>query len=343
MDLAWACSTFLPWIEAEMRSVVCSGSQQLPGHYGMMEYHLGWADASFDPISAPSGKRIRPLLCLLACGAVGGDPRMALPAAAGLELLHNFSLIHDDIEDNSPTRRNRTTVWTLFGMPQACNAGDGMFSLAHLAFHRLRGTGVPETTVLDALELFDETCVALTEGQYLDMAFESRLDVTVAEYFQMIAAKTGALLAASPQMGSVVVGAPGEQTKLYRAFGAALGRAFQLQDDLLGIWGDEAVTGKSAASDILSKKKSLPVLTALADSRVGARLRWRYSAPVTPGDVPDILELLGQAGAREITEQAVRQATAAGHNALGRVRGAGNAEYLAILGELLDSLVGRRA
>jgi geranylgeranyl diphosphate synthase type I len=102
MDLAWANSTYLPWIEAEMRAVIGSGNRQLLGHYGMMEYHLGWADASFSPTSAPSGKRIRPLLCVLACGAAGGDPRTALPAAAGLELLHNFSLIHDDIEDNSP-------------------------------------------------------------------------------------------------------------------------------------------------------------------------------------------------------------------------------------------------
>jgi geranylgeranyl diphosphate synthase type I len=342
MDLAWAYSTFLPWIEAEMRAVVCSGNRQLPGHYGMMEYHLGWADASFSPISAPSGKRIRPLLCLLACGAVGGDPRMALPAAAGLELLHNFSLIHDDIEDNSPNRRNRPTVWTLFGMPQACNSGDGMFSLAHLAFHRLRGTGVPETIVLDVLELFDETCVALTEGQYLDMAFESRLDVTLAEYFRMIAAKTGALLAASPQIGSVVAGASAEQARLYRAFGAALGRAFQLQDDLLGIWGDEAVTGKSAASDILSKKKTLPIIYALAHPRIGSLISDRYAGPAfAVADIPDILALLDESSAKSYVEDQVRISVADAHLALGSLQSHSDRLFLNILAELVDSLVER--
>ena len=138
MDLAWAFSTYLPWIEAEMRAVVCSANRQLSGHYGMMEYHLGWADASLSPISAPSGKRIRPLLCLLACGAAGGDPRTALPAAAGLELLHNFSLIHDDIQDQSSLRRGRSTVWVKWGIAQAINAGDLMFTLANLSiFSRL--------------------------------------------------------------------------------------------------------------------------------------------------------------------------------------------------------------
>jgi geranylgeranyl diphosphate synthase type I len=267
---------------------------------------------------------------------------MALPASAGLELLHNFSLIHDDIEDNSPTRRNRPTVWTLFGMAQACNAGDGMFSLAHLAFQRLRGAGVPETTVLDALELFDETCVALTEGQHLDMAFESRLDVSADEYFRMIAAKTGTLLAASPQIGSVVAGAPPEQTDLYRAFGAALGRAFQLQDDLLGIWGDEAVTGKSAASDILSKKKSLPVIHALAHPRTGALMSGRYAGPAfSAPDVPAILAFLEQSGARSYVEAQVRLSVADAHQALRSLRSKSDGAFLAVLAELVDSLVER--
>ena len=140
-----------------------------------------------------------PLLCLLACAAAGGDPAKAVPAAAGLELLHNFSLIHDDIEDVSPTRRHRPTAWAVFGVPRACNAGDGMFSLAHAAFQRLPAQGVHPEIALNALRLFDEMCVRLTEGQYLDMSFEGRLDVSVNDYFGMIAGKTGALLAASPK------------------------------------------------------------------------------------------------------------------------------------------------
>ena len=342
MNLSWAYSTYLPWIESEMRGVVRSADEQLQGHYGMMQYHLGWADASLCPTSAPSGKRIRPLLCLLACGAAGGDPRTALPAAAGLELLHNFSLIHDDIEDNSPSRRHRPTAWSLFGMPQACNAGDGMFSLAHLAFYRLRETGVPAGTVLDALKLFDETCLSLTEGQYLDMAFEGRSDVTTAEYFSMIAGKTGALLAASPQVGSLVSGAPAEQVASYRAFGAALGRVFQLQDDILGIWGLEAVTGKPVAGDILSKKKSLPIVHALAHPGTSRRMSDLYAGPpFSQADIPAVLALLDEADARPYVEEQVRKSVVDADRVLKSLHPLSQRAYLDVLAELLDSLVAR--
>jgi geranylgeranyl diphosphate synthase type I len=342
MDLAWAYSTYLPSVENEMRGVVCSADGHLRGHYGMMQYHLGWTDASLTPTSAPSGKRIRPILCMLACGAAGGDPLAALPAAAGLELLHNFSLIHDDIEDDSPTRRHRPTVWSLFGMPQACNAGDGMFSLAHLAFYRLRDLAVPETTVLDVMRVFDETCRSLTEGQYLDMAFEGRSDVGVDEYFEMIAGKTGALLAASPQVGSLVAGASAEQVALYKAFGAAMGRAFQLQDDILGIWGSESVTGKSVAGDILSKKKSLPIIHALEHPGTGPRMAGLYAGPpFSEADLPDVLELLDESGARTFTETQVAAAVAGARAALVSLGPRSERAYLDVLSELLDSLTGR--
>jgi geranylgeranyl diphosphate synthase type I len=227
-------------------------------------------------------------------------------------------------------------------MPQACNSGDGMYSLAHLAFHWLRDTGVPDRIVLDALRLFDETSVSLTEGQYLDMIFELRLDVTVAEYFQMIAGKTGALLAASPQMGSMVAGAPAEQVCLYRAFGAALGRAFQLQDDVLGIWGDESVTGKSVASDILSKKKSLPIIHALAHPGVGTRMRALYAGPpFTEVDVPVLLALLDDSGARSYVEEQVCASVAAAHSALRLLHSDADRAFWDVLAELVDSLVER--
>jgi len=342
MNLALAYSTYLPWIEAEMRAVVFSNDVHVSGHFGMMQYHMGWVDASFDPISAPSGKRIRPMLCLLACAAAGGDPRMALPAAAGLELLHNFSLIHDDIEDYSPNRRHRPTVWRLYGMPQACNAGDGMFSLAHLALHRLVDLGAETRIVLEALRLFDETCLSLTEGQYLDMAFESRTDVTEAEYFRMIAGKTGALLAASLQIGAVVAGAPAEQVGLYHAFGAAMGRAFQLRDDILGIWGDEAITGKSVAGDILSKKKSLPIILALAHPSTGLQMSHLYAGPpFVEADVPAILALLDASGARSHVEEQIRVSVVEAQSALKSLQPDGQRVFLAILTELLQSLTGR--
>jgi geranylgeranyl diphosphate synthase, type I len=342
MNLAEAFATYLPWIEAEMRDVLAAREPAVAGHYGIMQYHMGWRDADLNPAHVPGGKRIRPMLCLLACAAAGGDPRRGLPAAAGLELLHNFSLIHDDIEDDSPTRRHRATAWTVFGLPLSCNAGDGMFSLAHLAFFRLSDHGIPAEVALAALRRFDETCLALTEGQYLDMAFEARLDVTPDDYFRMIAGKTGALLAASPELGALIAGARPDALAAYRRYGAALGRAFQLQDDILGIWGDEAVTGKSAASDILSKKKTLPVLCALAHPEVGPRLRALYAGPAfTAADVPAVLDLLCAAHAREFTETHIRAATEDAHAALASAAGSADPQAHALLAQLLDSLLTR--
>ncbi len=339
MNLAEAFATYLPLIEAEMCAVLSPVDKAAAGHYGIMHYHMGWADAGLRPIAAPAGKRVRPMLCLLACAAAGGDPQRALPAAAGLELLHNFSLLHDDIEDNSPTRRHRPAAWTVFGMPLACNAGDGIFSLAHLAFFRMEERGVSARIVLDALRRFDEMCVALTEGQFLDMSFEKRLDVTPDEYFRMIAGKTGALLAVAPEIGALVGGATEDVCALYRRYGAALGRAFQLQDDILGIWGDEAATGKSAASDILSKKKSLPVVYALSHPEVGAMLTARYAGPpFTSADVPQIIALLDAAGARAYIEAHVRAATADANAALAAADVSGGP-----LVEILEMLAARKS
>lgn len=339
MDLTQAFAAYLPLIEAEMREVLAIPQDAAAGHYQIMQYHMGWLDAELRPAVAPVGKRIRPLLCLCACAAAGGNPVAALPAAAGLELLHNFSLLHDDIEDNSLLRRHRPTTWTVFGMPITCNAGDGMFSLAHTAFYRMEALGVPPATVLAALRRFDAMCVALTEGQFLDMSFEQRLNVTPDDYFRMIAGKTGALLAVAPEIGALVAGAAPVAVAAYRRYGAALGRAFQIQDDILGIWGDEAATGKSAASDILSKKKTLPVIYALAHEAVGAELTALYAgADFTESDVPTVLVLLDRAGAQPYVEALVRAATAEAHDALGAVAPLAVPEPHRILGELLDVL-----
>ena len=342
MNLTEAFATYLPWIEAEMRGVLTAADPAVAGHYDIMQYHLGWRDAELRPTEAPAGKRIRPMLCVLACEAAGGDPRHAAPAAAGLELLHNFSLIHDDIEDNSALRRHRPTAWVLFGMPIACNAGDGMFSAAHLAYFGLGRYAVPPERIIAALQCFSQTCLELTEGQFLDMAFEARQEVSPDDYYRMIAGKTGALLAAAPEIGALVAGAAPAAVAAYRRYGADLGRAFQLQDDLLGIWGDEAVTGKSAASDILSKKKTLPVLLALADPAAGPKLRDLYARPaLTPDDVPAVLALLDEVGVRAATRAAVLAATAAAHAALAAAPAPAQPGAHALLGELLDTLVER--
>jgi geranylgeranyl diphosphate synthase type I len=186
MNLKELFADYLPQIEAEMRDCLSASDPALVGYYGMMNYHLGWADERFAPARVSSGKRIRPMLCLLACQSAGGDALRAIPAAAAVELLHNFSLIHDDIEDNSPTRRGRPSVWALWGVPQAINSGDGMYSIAHMTLGRLSRQGVPAERVLAVRAAFDHACMALTHGQYLDLSFESRERVSVDEYMAMV-------------------------------------------------------------------------------------------------------------------------------------------------------------
>ena len=302
---------YLSAIEDELHRALGSGPETLRAYYAMMEYHLGWADG------AGGGKRIRPLLCLLSCAACGAEWQRALPMAAAIELLHNFSLLHDDIQDNSPLRRGRPTVWMKWGVAQAINAGDAMFTLAHLAPHALTQRGVPAQVALRALEIFDTTCLRLTQGQYLDMDFEKRERVTVAEYEQMIEGKTAALIAASAGLGALIAGADETRRAAFEQYGRALGLAFQIYDDWLGIWGDPAVTGKSAASDLEKRKKSLPVVYGLERSATFAHA---YAQPHTADEsVAELARALDELGAqthtleqaRAFTEEAFRHLEAA--------------------------------
>ncbi len=325
---------YFPLIEAEMRACLPLPADALRVYYGMLHYHMGWSDEQFAPAHIKAGKRMRPMLCLLTCQAAGGVAQRALPAAAAIELLHNFSLIHDDIEDNSPTRRGRATVWTLWGVPQAINAGDGLFAIAHQALERLTQAGVEAARVLQVQVMFNRTCLELTHGQHLDIGFETRQSVTVAEYMTMIANKTAALIGASAAIGALV--GDSERVDDYADFGRQLGLAFQIQDDILGIWGDEALTGKSASSDLATRKKTLPVLYGLERSE---RLRIVYAAPEM--NVEAAVALLSEAGAREYAQAEAERHHSLALEALDR-SGAGG-EAGATLRELVASLLGRVA
>lgn len=308
---------WLPALEAELRAVLAGHEPATATHYGMIHYHMGWVDADFRPVTLPAGKRLRPLLCLMACQEVGGDPTQALPAAAALEILHNFSLVHDDIEDGDERRRHRPTVWALWGVPQAINAGDAMFALAFAALQRLSTRKVAPETVLAALQLFTETCVALTEGQHLDMAFEQRACVSVEEYMRMIQGKTAALIGASVAIGGLVGGAPQGVALSLRRFGQSIGLAFQIQDDILGLWGDPAITGKAAGADILRRKKSLPLLHALNHPIYGDAFRSLLFKPdLTSDDLPEAMALLAQTASREYATQQMNRLYQAGLEAL---------------------------
>jgi geranylgeranyl diphosphate synthase, type I len=295
----------LPAVETELELSLSDVRRiELEGLYQMFAYHLGWEGEGAGPEAR--GKRIRPLLLLLTTSAAGGNWENALPAAAAVELIHNFSLIHDDIEDNSPTRRGRPTVWQKWGIAQAINAGDAMFTLAHLSILRMGETS-PASTVMQAAAILQRTCLHLTEGQFLDISYEARGDLTLDAYWSMVSGKTAALLSACTELGALAAQASPERQASFREFGHSLGLAFQAKDDLLGIWGDSALTGKSAQSDLLSGKKSLPVLHGLGQQGKFAS-RWK-ARRIGEKDVASLAELLKAEGAFDYTQQAVDRLT----------------------------------
>jgi geranylgeranyl diphosphate synthase, type I len=296
--------TLIADTEAEILRLVGDGDPSTAGVYEMVRYHLG-----LDGSGTSSGKRVRPLLGLLAYAAIAGDYQRALPGAAAVELGHNFSLVHDDIEDGDRERRHRPTLWALHGIPQAINAGDMLFSLSRVALHRLTDLGFPDSTVLRLMRLYDTTCVALCEGQYMDIWMSDHAEgLSVELYFDMIGRKTAALIAASIEAGAILATADERVVSRYRAFGWDLGIAFQLNDDLLGIWGREQATGKEP-TDLARKKKTLPVIYAFEHAGPDdlARLTGLYNdATVDLVAVPEITAILERVGAREYTRDQAR-------------------------------------
>ncbi|RCK76235.1 MAG: Octaprenyl diphosphate synthase [Anaerolineae bacterium] len=266
-------------------------------YHEMLAYHMGWIGEGAGPQA--TGKRIRPLLLLLCTEASGGDWQKALPAAAAVEFVHNFSLIHDDIEDDSQYRRGRLTVWAKWGLSQGVNAGDALFTLSHLAIHRLSVFFSPET-VLHACRLLLETCLQLTQGQFLDISFEDKTDVSLDDYLTMIEGKTAALFATCTELGSLLGQCDPIRQNHYRQFGRYLGLAFQVIDDLLGIWGDESLIGKSTASDLVSGKKTYPVILGLQLNGSFAR-RWRQGN-IKPEEVYGLAKQLEDEGVRTTTQ-----------------------------------------
>jgi len=292
-------------IETELqRQVGRLDSPRTRLYYEMTTYHMGWTGEGAGPEA--TGKRIRPLMLLLCASSCGADWYPALPAAAAVELVHNFSLVHDDIEDNSDKRRGRMTVWKKWGIPQGINTGDGLFILSNLAIADLINSYKAET-VVRAAQILHNICLDLTRGQFLDISYETRDDLTVEDYWPMVTGKTAALLSGCCQLGSLLGGADEATQEAYRSFGHYLGLAFQVQDDILGIWGDEALTGKSAASDLIVGKKSLPVLFGLQKNGKFAA-RWRRG-PIPAGEVEEVASMLAEESAYESSHAAARQMT----------------------------------
>ena len=278
--------------------------------YPLMRYHLGWEDRHGRSVKARGGKLLRPTLCLLSCDAVGGDWRRAAPAAAALELLHNFTLIHDDVEDASLHRHGRETLWTLWGEAQAINVGDGMFVLSHVTLLRLREQGFSPEQVLQAVHMLDQATLRLCEGQHRDLVYADEREIDLRDYLAMIEGKTAVLLAASSGIGALLGGGPGKVVQALSDFGRHLGLAFQIRDDVLGIWGDTDETGKPTGDDLRAGKKSYPVVVAF--ERGSAQDREALASLLADGDLSDAAvrrayKLLERLDARQESERAAQQ------------------------------------
>lgn len=276
-------------------------------------YHLGWLSSEGHALErGMAGKAIRPVLALLVSRAVASEPGMAIPAAVAVELLHNYSLLHDDVMDGDEMRRHRPAAWTVFGTSNAVLAGNVLLSLSLRCAADLG---------LAAVDLLTETSVNLCTGQSLDLEFERRADVSLAECEDMAALKTGSLIAASCGLGALAAGAGRAETAEIRQFGAHLGIAFQVMDDLAGIWGSSDRTGKPCYSDLASRKKSLPVVAALcSDSSAGEEFSVLYRRPSEPTeDLAGLAALVDRAGGRDWAFQRVAKEIDSALGCLARV------------------------
>jgi geranylgeranyl diphosphate synthase type I len=331
-------------IQAEMRAAFPAAEARVERFYAMQEYHLGWRDPELQPSRLDPGKLVRPLMVLTATAAAGGSLHQALPLAAGIQLLHDFSLIHDDIEDDSALRRGRPTLWHLWGLAQGINAGDGMFTLAHLAIHRLSDNGVPAETVLAILRRFDEVILQVCEGQFLDISFEGRLDITPDDYLAMIMRKTAVLLSGAAELGAMVAGASTDVRTALADFGLAVGLAFQIEDDILGIWGMPEQTGKPYAADLYRRKLSLPVVYALANAADAAQLAELYgNRELSDAQVEQALAILAQCDAAAYCREQAALHHRTAFAALTRLEQHQSAQQTAVaqLRAMAEQLVGR--
>jgi geranylgeranyl diphosphate synthase, type I len=262
-------------------------------------YHMGWrADKADD---SGCGKRLRPLLLLLSTGALRGDIQKSLPAAVSIEFLHNFTLIHDDIEDQSPLRHRQPTVWKKWGLAQAVNAGDALFSIAQMSMLDLRET-CDEKIAAESTYHLNHTCLQLTQGQYMDLSFEHDENILVDDYLEMIKRKTAALISLTTKLSGLISGHSRSIQQELAEFGESLGMAFQIQDDGLGIWGDPKITGKSVASDIQSRKKTLPILYGLEQSKAFRQL-WEKAELHTAEEVTEMAQVLEVCGVKKVVQK----------------------------------------
>ena len=291
-------------LEKELREVVGSPSGPL---YDMLSYQLAWRDEEGELAAPPAGvSRLHASLCLLTCEGLSGKFEPALPVAAGVELIYNQSLVHEDVQVAHPQRNRRSTVWWLWGPGQAINAGDGLHALGRLAMMGLKDQGQPLDKIIEALGVLDEACIRMCEGQHMDLVFQERLDISLDSYLEMARAKTGALMSAAAELGALVATDSSEYRDSCRQVGMDLGIARQIQDDVLDLWGSADLN--QGIDNVLSKKKGFPIAYALQQGEVHQKrqLGSLYLKRVLDrSDVAQLVELLDQLQARQHAQEQV--------------------------------------
>lgn len=274
--------------------------------YTMLRYCMGWVDTEGTPVDATQGKLLRPTLCLFASEAAGGSVERAMPAAVALEFIHNFSLIHDEIQDFDDTRHHRPTLWVVWGMPKALTAGNLLRIVADSTLETLVNRGVPISSALGIVSVLTDAYLRMIEGQYLDLSYEGRPDIGMNAYLDMISRKTGALIRCALTMGAMIGTQDDNSVEAFRKFGRSLGYAFQIRDDYLGVWGDEDVTGKPVGIDIRRKKNSFPVVHAMAESKGASKdvlVNSYKKEELDDKDVSDVLTVMDEVRTKETAHE----------------------------------------
>ncbi|MFE6309926.1 polyprenyl synthetase family protein [Streptomyces rochei] len=311
----------LDWVDDVLSPALRAAVESLPAEESLVaRYHRGWCEADGEPRASArgGGKVVRPALTLLSAVAVGGSLSDAVPGAVAVELVHDFTLLHDDVIDGDTLRRHRPAAWSLFGTPAAVLTGDALLVAALRVLAQ-----APQAQAGAAVQELVGALMELVEGQSRDVAFEKEHEVTVADYLAMAAGKTGALIGCACALGGVLADADPDRVGGLREFGRHLGVAFQCVDDILGLWGRTARSGKPVGADLAARKKSLPVVAALAAPGTAAeRLRELYRAPrpLTGDDIDLARHLVEEAGGRQAAQEEARRQTAAALRSLSLAR-----------------------
>ena len=296
---------FIKAIYVELEKLI-SGEDDLYPLYGMGQYHIGFIDQNFKKLDQPkTGKIFRPILCLLTNKALGGKMTDALPAAVAIETFHNFSLIHDDIEDNDEKRRGKSCVWKIWDLDHGVNSGDALFNLSYKALTKIQDPKLFKIV----FEKLSHTYGLIVEGQYLDIEMAKRdltdlwLDLDL--YLKMIRRKSAELIAVSCEIGALTAGANIKSQKALYEFGINLGLSYQAYDDYAGVWKKEKDTGKKSMKDIIQKKKALPLMHALSsdNKEIREKLNRYYSNEIDYQKALEIANIFEKIGSKKYCKE----------------------------------------